>query len=71
MDIDEDDLEGLCYAILLNYLSEDHMSQNYCIFCRERYGNINKMYRDRGIEEPHHKDCPVLIAKRLMENRRL
>lgn len=60
------DVRVLCEAILTSYIDISYDGCDYCQYCRRNYGNVSLVYWELGEEEPHEKDCPVLIARDVM-----
>tara|TARA_R110000782_G_scaffold224580_1_gene311603 strand:+ start:462 stop:674 length:213 start_codon:yes stop_codon:yes gene_type:complete len=46
------------------FVEEDSNSCDFCIFCGEKYGNIERM-KKRGEKVTHKLNCPVLVAQDL------
>jgi len=46
---------------------EDHMASDYCGYCYEDYGNVQKFYVDKGLKVPHKESCLMLLAREVLE----
>ena len=60
------DVRVLCEAVLDKYIETSYDGCDYCQYCGRNYGNVSLVYWHEGKEEPHDKDCPVLIARDVM-----